>query len=466
MNIFAGVKHGQSVLGMNSRNLEFIARENRSFGKHIADNKLIAKRALEDAGIPIPQTYHVITSMRDMRSLHPDETPKSFVLKPNRGFGGSGILVAYTRRENGAWLDNDLREIFWEDIQTHVQDILDGRFGAVDIPDVAFFEERLSAERMFKPFAYRGVPDIRIIVYNRVPIMAMLRLPTHESHGRANLHLGGIGVGIDIAEGVTTYAIQRGSVLAGAGSFFSNITIPGWSEMLSLAVRASIATHLGFAGVDIVASKRRGAVVLEVNARPGLSIQLANLAGLKERLMRVSGLQVDSPERGIHLSKSVFGDEARATPLSTIGGMRIVRATEVVILKHKDDSGKSVSVKAKIDSGARSSSIDYDLAEAIGYGGVVSYIKPFNLDASMDEERAHEVARRIKKDIQSHPGIKRLKVVLSATGVTLRVTVPLSFELKGKIIETDVNLISRGHLTYDMIIGRRDLSGFLIKPRK
>lgn len=466
MNIFAAMKHGRQILGMNSRNLEFIAPHNRSIGKRIADNKLLAKRALEENGIPTPQTYHVVTSARDMRSLHPDEFPKSFVLKPNRGFGGSGILVAYTRRENGAWLDNDLREIFWKDIQTHVQDILDGRFGAVDIPDIAFFEERLSAERVFKPFAYRGVPDIRVIVYNRVPIMAMLRLPTHESHGRANLHLGGIGVGIDISSGVTTYAIQRGSVLAGAGSFFSNITIPAWSEILALAVRASIATKLGFAGVDVVSSKRRGPVVLEVNARPGLSIQLANLEGLKGRLMRISGLQVDSPERGIHLAKSVFGDEARETRLAVMPGMRIVRAAETVSLRHKDDTNKLVSVKAKIDSGARSSSIDYDLAEIIGYGDVVSYIKPFNLDTIMTEARAHELARRIKKDIQSHPGIKRLKVVLSATGVTLRVTVPLSFELKGKIIETDVNLISRGHLTYDMIIGRRDLSGFLIRPRQ
>jgi len=464
MNIFTYAKHGRQILGMNSRNLEFIAPLNKRAGKRVADNKLIAKRVLEESGIPTPKTYHVITSLREARSLNPDEFPKSFVLKPNRGFGGSGILVAYTRRANGAWLDNDLREIFWEDIQTHSQDILDGRFGAVDVPDIAFFEERLSADRIFKPFAYRGVPDIRVIVYNRVPIMAMLRLPTPESHGRANLHLGGIGVGIEIETGMTTCAIQYGKVISSA--FFSNITIPIWDELLAIAIRAQEATSLGFAGIDIVLSRQRGPVVLEVNARPGLSIQCANLTGLKERLMRVAGLPVDSHERGIHLSKSLFGGQRETKVKGTINGMSIVKVTETVYLKHKDDTQKVVPVKAKIDSGARSSSIDYDLASSVGYGDVVRYIKQFNLDAPMTEKEARELAHRIKQDIQFHPEIKEIKVVLSATGVTLRVTVPLFFELKGKRIETDVNLISREHLTYDMIIGRRDLGGFLIKPRE
>ncbi|HBZ98517.1 MAG TPA: alpha-L-glutamate ligase-like protein, partial [Pseudomonas sp.] len=40
------------------------------------------------------------------------------------------------------------------------------------------------------------VPDIRIIVLMGYPIMAMLRLPTRQSGGKANLHQGAIGVGV------------------------------------------------------------------------------------------------------------------------------------------------------------------------------------------------------------------------------------------------------------------------------
>jgi len=43
--------------------------------------------------------------------------------------------------------------------------------------------------------------------------MGELRLPTKDSSGKANLHLGGIGVGIDMGTGVTTTAIHKGRQL-------------------------------------------------------------------------------------------------------------------------------------------------------------------------------------------------------------------------------------------------------------
>ena len=94
-----------------------------------------------------------------------------------------------------------------EDLKTHVQNILDGSFSLSGIPDIAFFEERLKLLKLFKPYSYKGIPDIRIIVYNKVPVMAMLRLPTRESDGKANLQQGAIGAGIDMATGVTTTAV-------------------------------------------------------------------------------------------------------------------------------------------------------------------------------------------------------------------------------------------------------------------
>jgi len=43
-----------------------------------------------------------------------------------------------------------------------------------------------------------GLPDIRVIVYNRIPIVAMLRIPSKYSDGKANLHLGAYAAGIDL----------------------------------------------------------------------------------------------------------------------------------------------------------------------------------------------------------------------------------------------------------------------------
>jgi hypothetical protein len=54
----------------------------------------------------------------------------------------------------------------------------------------------------------KGIPDIRVIVFNHVPVMAMLRLPTKESDGKANLQHGALGLGIDLSNGTTTTAVQ------------------------------------------------------------------------------------------------------------------------------------------------------------------------------------------------------------------------------------------------------------------
>lgn len=459
-------KNSKSILGLNARNLEFIRPHNLKESRRIADNKLLAKRVLRKAGLLVPKTYKVITSMSALKSFDPSDLPKSFVLKPNRGFGGEGIMLTYNRRKNGAWLDSSLQEIYWSDIKAHIQDILDGRFSLANAPDIAFFEERLVRDAMFKHLAYRGVPDIRVIVYNQVPIMAMMRLPTQSSRGKANLHLGGIGVGIDMASGVTTHAVCKDQILTNARQF-SNIKIPEWSNVLSLAVRAQQVTGLGYLGIDIVLAKNKGPIVLELNARPGLGIQIANLNGLKERLKRIQGLQVKSAAQGIRLSRELFGQQASAVDQEFQRDiLSLLRVIETVILYHKDNPDVKLTVKAKIDSGARSSSIDYALARRLGCGDTVDYVAPFKLNTPMTKPEAVALKRRIKKDLKLHPQISRVKVIRSASGSTVRVTVPIRFKLKDRLIETQVNLISREHLTYDMIIGRRDLEGFLIRPRR
>ena len=121
--------------------------------------------------------------------------------------------------------------------------------------------------------------------------MAMLRFPTKSSDGKANLQQGAIGVGIDLATGTTTTAVLGKNKIIeyvpGTRLLLSGIKIPYWNDILKLAVRAQEISGLGFLGADIAIDKSHGPVmVIELNARPGLSIQIANLAGLKERLKK------------------------------------------------------------------------------------------------------------------------------------------------------------------------------------
>jgi hypothetical protein len=66
--------------------------------------------------------------------------------------------------------------------------------------------------------------------------------------------------------------------------------IPSFDDVLRIAVRATDETGLNYVGADIVVDARYGPVILELNARPGLAVQVANRAGLQPRLESVDRL--------------------------------------------------------------------------------------------------------------------------------------------------------------------------------
>jgi alpha-L-glutamate ligase-like protein len=143
---------------------------------------------------------------------------------------------------------------------------------------------------IFDHITFQGVPDIKIIVFLGVPVLAMLRLPTRVSGGKANLHQGAIGAGIDLVTGVTLNAVSHQGMVSehpDTGNPISGIGIPYWQTMLQTASRCYDLTQLGYLGVDMVLDRIKGPLLLELNARPGLGIQMANGAGLLPRLQLV-----------------------------------------------------------------------------------------------------------------------------------------------------------------------------------
>src|SRR5690606_24161351 len=166
-----------------------------------------------------------------------------------------------------------------EDLQFHVSGILNGMYSLGGQPDTAFFEGLVHTDSRLRALAPEGVPDIRIIVYKGVPVMAMMRLPTRRSGGRANLHHGAIGAGIDLATGRTLRAVMDDRLVdthPDTGERVDGFEIPSWRDLLTLASCCYAAVSLGYFGADIVLDRRHGPLVLELNVRPGLSIQIAN----------------------------------------------------------------------------------------------------------------------------------------------------------------------------------------------
>ncbi|MCK4525556.1 MAG: alpha-L-glutamate ligase-like protein, partial [Candidatus Andersenbacteria bacterium] len=207
------IKNSKGLLGMNARNLSYIRPNNLKNAIHLADNKLRSKELLFKAGVPVPKVYGIIRNRRELEVFKWADLPKSFVLKPNHGRGGEGIKIIFGQRKDQSWISTEGKVITIKDLKNHIMDIFEGFYSFSGASDIAFFEERVKLSKTLKPYVYKGIPDIRVIVYNKVPVMAMLRLPTKESGGKANLHLGGIGLGVDIATGITTHAVMHDQLI-------------------------------------------------------------------------------------------------------------------------------------------------------------------------------------------------------------------------------------------------------------
>lgn len=455
------------VLGMNARNLNYIRPNNKKSAKCLADNKLLCKKKLEKAGLPVPQLLGKIRNHEELANFDFSSLPNSFVLKPNFGFGGEGIMVVYGRRkgEDLVWVKADGSSVTINDLKSQVQNILEGTFSRTGTPDIAFFEERIKLMKDFKPYSYKGMPDVRIIVYNRVPVMAMLRLATPESGGKANLQLGGIGCGIDIATGVTTTAIRGKADLIeyipSTRLLLSGIKIPYWRQILEMAVQAQDVSGLGYLGADIALDRDRGPVFLELNARPGLSIQIANQEGLLKRLKRVEGLKIKGYKRGATLAQNLFGGEIEEG-IEELSGKRVIGATEKVELLSKD--GRKIEVTAKIDTGAWSTSIDLELAKKLGFSDLLDHFSSLKMPKNFSRKEVGEVEARLRKEyLKTHDDLEDIVVVYSSSGVTIRPKIKLKFIMDNESVFSRTNIVDRKDLKYPMLIGRRDLKKFLIE---
>ncbi len=281
------------ILGMNRRNAELILDQNPRRLYPIVDDKLRMRNLCLRIGVPTPAIYAAIRCYAQLRRLgdllrfHDD-----FVIKPNRGSGGRGVLVVMGRDGDTFFRHNGER-LGLEQLRQHLSDILSGMYSLGGRPDEALIQQRVRLHPAFEPISYKGIPDIRVIVYRNEPAMAMLRLPTRASNGRANLHQGGIGTGVDLASGVTHHAVCRNRACElhpDTGVPVVGMRVPYWHDVLAMSRRAADAVGMGYVGIDIIVDADEGPMLLEANARPGLAIQIANGRGLVPRLREIDAL--------------------------------------------------------------------------------------------------------------------------------------------------------------------------------
>jgi alpha-L-glutamate ligase-like protein/uncharacterized protein (TIGR02421 family) len=347
--------------------------------------------------------------------------PDSCVLKPNCGFGGEGIKVLKGRKD-GVFLERGKYPISNDELRQHIEDIIDGKFSINGRMDTAFFEQILIPHECFAPFRAAGLPDIRIIVFNLAPIMAMVRIPTVHSFGKANMHLGGVGIGVDIAKGITTHAAQyhHSIHVLPHGGDPSGIRIPFWDEILLVSSRIQHVTNIGYLAVDITIDEGMGPALLEVNARAGLMVQVANLAPLRSRLERIEGLTISSPEKGVRIAQELFGEKIKREDNSK-DHRPILSIREIILVT---GSGTNIEVPCLIAP-----------------------------DRDHTTFSSHLIRNLLKEDALE---------LVDAKEKTYRV----KFVLHDRKIQTLVHEGDLPSASVRAVIGRRDLSGFLIDPNK
>ncbi len=295
--IFSDLKD-LGILGINNRVGRYILRHNKRANYPLVDNKVLTAQRAEAWGIPTPENYFIVENYGSLKNLHLKlMSYDSFVIKPARGSQGNGIIVIkeiiredrngevriLCRRSNDKLMDV-------EEVRHHISGILSGLYSLSGQSDIAIVQAKIDKHPIFDDYSFGGIPDVRVIVFEGFPVMSMVRLPTRSSDGRANLHQGAIGAGINLSDGRTNNAVIRNQVVdvhPDTGHKLLGLKLPFWPEILELAARCYDMVGLGYLGADIVLTPDQGPILLELNARPGLGIQIANLAGLVPRLEKI-----------------------------------------------------------------------------------------------------------------------------------------------------------------------------------
>lgn len=271
------------VLGLNRRNAH-IARVNDRRPIWLAKDKLATKERLEGEGIPTAPTLAVLPNARAVRAFDWDTLPDQWVMKPARGSRGLGVWVVTGASGEGRhrrWHVGG-RRLRRSQLRRAASSIVYGDASDTE-DDVAMIEPLLRSPGALAEVADVGLPDIRIVCDGALPLLAMMRIPTHASGGRGNLHQGGVGAAVDMVSGRVTRTLldgRAGAFHPDTGHPIVGLQIPNWSSIVSMSTRCAAATELGYVGVDVVVDERYGPLVLEVNSHPGLEIQNVAKRGL------------------------------------------------------------------------------------------------------------------------------------------------------------------------------------------
>ena len=333
------------ILWNNARNLLYIRKFNNKKAIRLANNKLETKNFLSERGIPFAKTYWIISNRNELYDFDFWFLPKkTFVIKPNQGSKWAWIFIVKNiskqekieqKEEN---LTNKIQKIRskiipYKTIPTnkkeiyhignketndptfrrYLLDIIDGKYSMTMGWDKVIIEEKLLPWELFKEFCERWLADIRVIVFNLVPIATMIRVPTKYSNWKATLAQWWLGLWIEIWTGKITSMLWKNKVYTRKfpkefAHFFGK-QIPYRKDILFLSSKAQYYVNLGYLALDRVITNE-GPKLLEINARAGLEVQKVTNAPLEKILKKIEDINIQDPEKGVEIARTLFSKES------------------------------------------------------------------------------------------------------------------------------------------------------------
>ena len=379
------------ILGNNARNLLYIKKFNDKKGIRLANNKLQTKDFLIERGIPFAKTYGIISNRKELYEFDFAYLPKkNFVVKPNQWSKGQWVyIVKYIEEEHPEEIiDPDasrarekskksyqkrwdkFKKIFFQKFNDHqhhgkyqigdelltdqefrrrLLDILDGKYSMTLGWDKIIIEEKLIAGELFKDFCEYGLADIRVIVFNLVPVATMIRVPTKSSGGKANLAQWGLGFGIEVGSGKITSLLWKNKIykikFPKKFAHFQNKKLPYRNDILFLSSKVQYFVNLWYLALDRVITNE-WPKLLEINARAWLEVQKVSDTKLKNILDKIADLKIIDPEKWVEIAKSLFTPEK--SDLLWPNKLLYLSQYAKFIIKEKEDEEK-IDVIVEVD---------------------------------------------------------------------------------------------------------------------
>jgi len=273
----------------------------------IFDDKEICYQICKSYYLPLPKQYGCIDTSDDYRnrivSILESNPNDTLIIKPVRGAGGKDIVLA-NKQEGAITIRDGLETYGLNEYELKNRSVVQ-----------KYLKQHQSLQKISSTFNTIRVVTMLTKASDFLLVGAFIRFGVASSYVD-NLCSGGIAVGVDVASGklfnvAYDFNSQNYACHPTSGIYFSEITIPLWGDIVSLAEKTqSCFKYYKLLGLDIGVTED-GPVLIEINpAHDNIALEQNSGPILKNAAVLKAYREYDLLPRSVSLNdKGDFNNE-------------------------------------------------------------------------------------------------------------------------------------------------------------